>query len=422
MVYKTRFLERIIKKAAASSAAVVVTGPRQAGKTSLLSTIGRKLFPDMETVSFDSPAEADEFGRDPGLFFINHPGVLLLDEIQHVPDIFPYLKREIDRHPGKFRFFISGSQVFPLMRHVAESLAGRAVILDLWPFCIQEAKDIPKSSDAGDTLALIEQPRLAARLKRNEFICSDRRDIVPAMLAGGYPKMLIHHAGSQWLESYRRTYIQRDIRDLAQVADLGKFDRFTVMLAGLSGTIVNKARIAQAVGIDNKTVDHWISILETSYQMIRLPAYARNPTKRLVKRPKYCFADSGLCLHLQGIRDSRALLNAPHFGQLFETFVIMEIRKLYGHAGRSWDAFYWRTPAGVECDLVLSAGGKVIPIEIKHGTTIRRDDWKGLNSFMAEHPQETSHGRLISLYPKIEQLDKKIWHLPIGALLHGVSG
>ncbi|MDO9541833.1 MAG: AAA family ATPase, partial [Kiritimatiellia bacterium] len=129
MVYKTRFLESIIKKATASSAAVVVTGPRQAGKTSLLSNLGRKLFPSMEIISFDSPAEMDEFGRDPGLFFVNHPGVLLLDEIQHVPNIFPYLKREIDKKPGKFRFFISGSQVFPLMRHVAESLAGRAVIL-----------------------------------------------------------------------------------------------------------------------------------------------------------------------------------------------------------------------------------------------------------------------------------------------------
>lgn len=418
MNYKTRFLEQRVKEAVRAFSVVVVTGPRQAGKTSMLLKIGRSLFPELDVVSFDTPDEVDAFRRDPALFFANHPGVLLLDEIQHAPDVLPYVKQEVDRAPGRFRFFLSGSQPFHVMRGVSESLAGRAAVLDLWPFCTQEANGVPDRYDAIETLDLLENPAALAGLLGREYPCNDTRDVLPAMLAGGMPSMLVNEAGPAWLESYRRTYIQRDIRELSQVADLGRFNRFTVLIAGLTGTTLNKAELARDVGIDNKTVEHWLSLLESSYQLVHLQPWFRNSGKRLVKRPKYLFADMGLCLHLQGIRDAQALSLSPYFGRLFETFALMELRKLFAHAGRAWEGCYWRTPQGVECDLVLPAGGRLTPIEIKHGGTIRSDDTAGLRGFMALYKDSTA-GMLLSLHPRVEQLTERIWNLPLGLILKG---
>jgi hypothetical protein len=173
------------------------------------------------------------------------------------------------------------------------------------------------------------------------------------------------------------------------------------------------------VGIDSKTVDHWLSLLETSYQLITLPAYFSNTTKRLVKRPKWVFADSGLGLHLQAIRDSHALLNAPHFGHLFESFVIMEIRKLYGHAGLPWNGSFWRTPKGLECDLVLPVAGRLVPIEIKHTASVGGHDLTALNAFLDLYGRTAHHGIFISMQPRVERLSPRIYNLPVGLILSG---
>ncbi len=419
MDYRRRFIEKHIRDLCGSFGAVLVTGPRQAGKTWLLSQMARKFFPDgMEIVSFDTPSEIDEFRRDPELFFANHPGRLFLDEVQHVPDIFPYLKREIDRRPGEFRFFLSGSQHFPLMKKVTESLAGRAAVLDLWPFAVQEIRDSEVSS-AERTLDLLADPFLLESMLGREYPCNDRNDVIPSMFAGGYPPVALWNGGEPWFESYRRTYIQRDIRDLSQVGDLGMFDRFVVLCAGRTGTIINKAEVGRSLGVNHKTVDHWLNLLETSYQIERIPAHHATSTKRLVKRPRWLFADSGFGLHLQAIRDDRALLNAPHFGSLFESFVIMEIRKLHGHTGRFWDARFWRTPRGLEVDLLLPFAGRLTPIEIKHTAAPRRSNLRSLNSFMNGEKDAANHGIVISLAPRVERLTEKIYNLPLGLLLNG---
>lgn len=421
MNYRTRFLERRIREWVGQFEALVVTGPRQAGKTCLLEHVGRELFPNMERIAFDAPSDIAAFRRDPTLFFANHPGVLFLDEIQHVPDIFPYLKKEIDQARGVFRFFISGSQSFPMMKGVSESLAGRVAVLDLWPFCTQETMGVADRVAANTTVELLENPERLNALAGREFRLNDRDHVAPAMLKGGYPKVVILRAGTQWLESYRRTYIQRDIRELKQVNDLGRFDRFTVLCAGLTGAVLNKADLSRSVGVDNKTIDDWLSLLQTSYQFVELPPFFTNLTKRLVRRPKGLFADIGLGLHLQGIRDAHGLLNAPHFGNLFETFAIMEIRKLYGHAGLPWDGHFWRTPEGMEVDLVLPVAGRVVPIEIKHAMHLRREDYHGVQSFMDLYHTKAPRGVLISMHPRVERLAENIWSFPLGLLLHGAA-
>lgn len=419
MVYRHRFLQHKIASLVKVFGAVLVTGPRQAGKTSLLSHLAAELFPGVtRQVSFDTPSEIDAFRRDPELFFANHPGFVFLDEVQHVPDIFPYLKRELDRARGSFRFFLSGSQHFELMKGVTESLAGRTAVLDLWPFCVQEARGVPVAA-AVRTAELLQNPEKLKPLSGDEYPCNDVSDVIPAMLAGGYPPVVLDEAGGDWLEAYRRTYLQRDVRQLSQVGDLGLFDRFLTLCAGRSGTVVNKAEVSRILGLDHKTVDHWLSLLETSYQVVSLPAYHVATTKRLVRRPKWVFADIGLALHLQGIRDARGLLGAPHFGKLFESFVIMEIRKLFGHLGVPWDACFWRTPKGLECDLVLSAGTRPVPIEVKHGATIGAADFRSLHAFLDDHPRATHCGILISLYPRVERVSRRVFNVPLGLILNG---
>jgi len=225
------------------------------------------------------------------------------------------------------------------MKSVSESLAGRVGILDLWPLARQEIT----GADLSLTVKLLEDPTEIESLSDSEFPVNDSDDIVPAMLAGGYPPVALHDAGVDWIESYRRTYIQRDIRDLSRVADMGRFDRFMMLCAGRTGTIINKADLSSTVGVDNKTIDNWMSLLESSYQILTLPAYFANTSKRLTKRPKWVFADCGLGLHLQAIRSGDSLTAASNFGHLFESFVIMEIRKLFGHTGTSWNGYHWRT-------------------------------------------------------------------------------
>jgi len=418
-MYRARFLERKIADLVKIFGAVLVTGPRQAGKTSLLSHLASELFPGaVQQVSFDTPSEIDAFRRDPELFFANHPGLLFLDEVQHVPDIFPYLKRELDRARGSFRFFLSGSQHFELMKGVTESLAGRTAVLDLWPFAVQEAREVQVGA-AVKTAEFLQDPEQLERISGDQYPCNDRSDVVPAMLAGGYPPVVLREGAGDWLEAYRRTYLQRDIRQLSQVGDLGLFDRFLTLCAGRSCTVLNKAEISRVLGVDHKTVDHWLSLLETSYQIVSLPAYHVTTTKRLVRRPKWVFADTGLALHLQGIRDARGLLGAPHFGKLFESFVIMEVRKLYGHLGVPWDAYFWRTPKGLECDLILAVGGTLVPIEVKHGATIGDGDFQALNAFLEDHRKLVPFGILLSLYPRVEKVSRRIFNVPLGLILNG---
>ena len=414
MEYTPRILEGKIRDMTARFGAILVTGPRQSGKTTLLTHASREIHGEVDAVSFDTPSEIDAFRRDPDLFFANRPGVLLLDEIQNVPDIFPYLKREIDR-AGRFRFYISGSQHFDLMKGVTESLAGRTAVLDLWPLSVQEIRRSHPGA-ALETIRILEDPSRLASLLGSACPLTDH-EVVQAMLSGGYPPPALHGSGADWFEGYRRTYVQRDIRQLAQVADLGLFDRFVTLSAGRTATVENVSDMGRILGVDHKTAARWISLLETSYQLVSMPAHA-SPAKRLVRRPRRFFADIGLALHLQAIRTPDALLNAPHFGSLFESFVVMEIRKTWGHAGLPWDARFFRTPSGLECDLVIPSSGLLVPVEIRHTASPRRRDLTPIESFMTL-PDAAPHGILVSMHPRVEALTPRVFNLPLGLLLSG---
>ncbi len=417
MMYRPRFLEReIVRLAEGSFGAILVVGPRQAGKSTLLQHVGRRLFPGLTVHSFDVPSEVDAIARDPELFFLDHPGVVLLDEIQHAPELLPWLKREIDRQPGQLRFLLSGSQQFGVMKGVAESLAGRVAVLDLWPLAEQELR----GADLRAFVDCLEDPQ-RLRDYNGLRVPLGNAEVLGLMLRGGYPAVALQGGGTTWLESYRRTYLHRDVRDMREVGDLGRFDRFLVLMAGRSGQEVNRAEVARTLGLDHKTVDRWCEVLDATFVGLHLPAFERNPTKRLVRRPKWLFADSGLGCHLQAIRAPDTLAGAPHFGNLFKAWVLGELRKVFAHAAVPWDGCFWRTQDGRECDLVLPGGGRPVPVEIKHSATLGRHDWRGLEAFLDDHP-DSPVGVLVSMAPEVQWLTRRVVNLPLGVVVAGLPG
>lgn len=409
MNYLHRGLEESILATVPHFGALLLTGPRQAGKSTLLRQIAKDLWGDQwHAFSFDTPSDIAQLTQDPELFFMNHPGPLLLDEVQNVPSIFPWLKKFVDQSSGQLKFLMTGSQQFPLMRGVAESMAGRIFVCDLYPFSQRELNQ-KSSSELANALS---NPKLIVERLGLHIPCSDSQ-IIPAMFRGGYPAQAIQNIGGAWFNSYRATYIQRDIRLLGRIENLGAFDKFLVLCAGLSGTLPNKTNLADHLQVDSKTVDHWLTLLQSSYQIQLIPAWTENTVKRVVKRPKLIFTDSGLALHLQAIRDSQALLNAPHFGNMFESWVIMEILKSLHSTSIEFGAYYSRTSNGVECDLVIQSNGQLIPFEIKHTSKPNSSDCKGLLSFCREH-RNAPLGVVISLNPRVEWIAPNIINCPVG--------
>jgi len=412
MKYIHRGVEASLLQAMNRFGAILLTGPRQAGKSTLLRHIAQKKWGTAwQEFSFDTPADIAQFQGDPNLFFLNHPGPLLLDEVQNVPDIFPWLKKMVDQAPEQTRFLLTGSQHFPMMKGVAESMAGRVLVAELQPFSQRELQN--KGSDDIVT-SLLDPKRLVKKIGRS-FPCTDGNDVLPAMLAGGFPAQAIQKLGASWFSSYRSTYLQRDILALGRVENIGAFDRFLVLCAGLSGTLPNKANLADTLQVDAKTVDHWLSMLQAGYQITLIPAWVGNTVKRIAKRPKMIFTDSGLGLHLQAVRSNDALQNAPHFGNLLEAWILSEIQKAFLCCSNEFDAYHWRTSNGVECDLILHVNNTLVPIEIKHTAKPSDSDCKGLIAFRREHRNATI-GLLFSMHPKIEWISTGILNVPIGFL------
>jgi hypothetical protein len=413
MVWKDRMLEQTISHSMKNSECIVITGARQSGKTSLIRNICKKKWGKAFTeFSFDTPTEIDRFQRDPDLFFASQPGILFLDEIQNIPEIFPYIKREIDKNRKKFRFFLSGSQQFQLMKKVSESLAGRATILDLYPF-----SELEKSRSRKDFLfSILTDPRTQNRTIGKKFPIQ-ASEIMNMFLRGGFPEVTFKKKiNPLWFESYRRTYIQRDIRDFSQISNLGKFDRFLVLCASRTGNLFNKSDFANSLDVDNKTIDHWISLLESSYLIHLSRPYYTNISKRLIRSPKLHFVDMGLCLHLLMIQNKRTLENSIQLGHFFESFVISEVKKYFASSGFQIPLPFYRTSTGKECDLILELGGQTLPIEIKYKMKISNKDILGIQSFQESHPN-TKKGFLISLDPEFYPVSQNIYNLPIGLLL-----
>ncbi len=332
---------------------ISITGPRQSGKTTLV----RMLFPEYSYINLENPDERLEVQEDIR-GFLNHyarSGVVI-DEAQNAPDLFSYLQTFVDESNSMGKIILLGSQNFLLMENIAQTLAGRAGIVSLFPFSLAE-------------------------LKQTEYW---KDDVFDFLYTGLYPALYDRHiAPDDYYPSYIQTYIERDVRSLKNIGDLNIFQRFLRLCAGRIGQILNYSSIANDLGIDHKTVKSWISVLEASYVIFLLNPHHRNFNKRVIKQPKLYFYDTGLAASLLRIRSREALYSCYLKGNLFENFIIAEYWKSAIHSGTQPDAFFFRDSTGNEVDLIIDKPPELIPVEIKSGETIANEFFRGLIKYQS---------------------------------------
>ncbi len=337
---------------------VTITGPRQSGKT----TLCRQVFPDKAYVNLENPDTRRFAQDDPRGFLAGLPDGAILDEIQRTPELLSYIQPLIDDDHRRGLFILTGSQQFAVTNSINQSLAGRTALLKLLPFSMEELH--------------AEQGHYPIDL---------------LLLTGFYPRIW-HDAldPSSALAAYLETYVERDLRQLIQIKDLSLFQRFVTLCAGRVGQLLNLNNLAADTGISHQTARNWLTLLEASFIVFRLPPFAANVTKRLVKSPKLYFYDVGLAAHLLGLENELHVSRDPLRGNLFENMVIMEALKYRLHRGRRSNLHFYRDSNGNEVDLLLALGPDLYPVEIKAGLTINRDFFKGLSRFATTIP--TPHG------------------------------
>jgi hypothetical protein len=332
---------------------LLVTGPRQAGKT----TLARATFPDKPYVSLEQPDEREFAAADPRAFLARYPEGAVLDEIQRAPELLSWLQGLVDERRQMGQWVLTGSAQLDLVAGVTQSLAGRVGRVELLPL------------SAGE-LARVD--RLPATLE-------------DALWRGGYPPLFDREvAPGDWFSNYMATYVERDVRQLLGIRDLVQFQRFVRLCAARSGQLLNLAALGADAGIAAVTAREWLSVLETSYLVLRLAPYHTNFGKRLVKTPKLYFLDVGLMAWLLGVREPGTLVTHPARGALFETWVVSELVKRRFHAGEALNMHFWRDHVGHEVDMLVEDPEGLTPIEVKSGTTFASDWPDALHRWRAQ--------------------------------------
>lgn len=350
--YVPRTLTTSLLQAAQQYPVVTLTGPRQSGKT----TLCQATFEDHAYVSLE-PLDNREFATtDPRGFLAQFSGGAILDEAQRVPSLFSYLQEVVDADPSPGRFIVSGSENLALTSSVSQSLAGRTAMLVLLPFSLEE-----RSRVATDT----------------------HLDMV--LFQGGFPRPLVTPVPHErWLQDYFTTYVQRDVRQLTQINDLGAFTRFVRLCAGRTAQEVNLSQLGSDAGVTHNTARAWLGVLEASHLIFQLPAWHSNVTKRIVKRPKLHFVDVGLASALLGIHAPEQLSSHPLRGALFESLVASELLKWRAHRGLPANLHHYREIRGAEIDLLAPGHPRGLAIEAKAGQTVRSEFLKHLTGFNSE--------------------------------------
>jgi len=355
-----RHLQASLESAADQLPVVTLTGPRQSGKT----TLARHTFPDHAYASLEDP-ETREFAlEEPRRFLASFSRGVVLDEVQRTPGLFSFIQVIVDEDPRPGRFVLTGSENFLLAERISQSLAGRCAVLHLLPFSRGELERRPA----------IDPAQLDAP-ERDEGWPSSAGKAEPsldeALFRGSYPR--VHHTGvdaRRWLSGYVATYVERDVRQVVNVGQLEIFQRFLRLCAGRSGQVLNLASLANDVGVSPPTVRSWLSVLEASFLVLRLPPHLSNFNKRLIKSPKIHFVDSGLLCFLLGIRSPDDLASHPLRGAVFESFVISEFLKSFQHVGEEAPLYFWRDRTGNEIDLLVDLGRRLVPWEIKSAESV----------------------------------------------------
>lgn len=381
-----RDVEPRLKKLAGQFPALVLTGPRQSGK----STVCQKVFAHLPGATLESPDVRAFAAEDPRGFLQQFPKGAVLDEIQNSPQLASYLQEIIDREPTPGRWILTGSQNFSVMQSTSQSLAGRAAVVNLLP------------------------------LSRHEVVGFSHhpRTLNETLLTGGYPRILDRKLKpADWLASYVATYLERDVRSLSHVGDLAAFQRFAQLSAGRVAQLLNFSSLAADCGVSQPTAKAWSSVLEASFIAFRLPSYHGNISKRLIKMPKLLFYDTGLACWLLGIREAAQLDVHPLRGAIFECWVVSEIIKQRFNRGEGNGVYFFRDKAGLESDALVQGRKSWKIVEVKAGQTISAD-WavssRKIAELFAKTKQEMSS---VVVYGGIQKQERNgVTYLPWHAI------
>lgn len=383
---------------------VAITGARQVGK----STLVKNAFPAIPMVVFDPINDVENARSDPDLFIKNRTTPVILDEIQYSPQVVPSIKRAVDndRRPGQY--LITGSQQWEVMKLLAESLAGRVAFLDLDSFSLSEIAE--DASGNGWLKGWLETGGISNAKKRNiPFGLYEQlwRGFLPD--AQFLPLNLV----ADFHAAYQRTYIERDVRLMAEISDLSLFGRFFRLCSALTAQEINYSELGREIGVTPQTAMRWLNILVATFQWIEIPVYAGNAIKRISGKPKGYIGDTGIACSSQAISAPEVLGGHPLWGHIFEAAVINEIRKQCRLLSTPPNMYHWRTYGGAEVDLILEWNGTFYPIEIKGKSHPSKMDAKGINSFRKTYPRlKIANGLIIAPAEAAYQLTNEVYVLP----------
>ena len=404
-MYIHRHLEAMLVTAAKMFGAVLVTGPRQVGKTTLV----RRFASNSNYVTLDDPMQLHAAVEQPATFFKDNKPPVFVDEIQYAPNLFPFIKMKVDEENAKGLFYLSGSQQFKLMKNVGESLAGRLGILNLLGLSMREYQQL-KFNDAF--------------LPTEEYFVGRRKELKPlsydelwsVIHRGSMPDLLLNDDFNwqMFYASYVKTYIERDVRELTQVGDEVKFITFMIAVASITGQLLNISSLAKNVGISVSTAERWLSILVTSNIVYLLRPYANNVLKRSVKTPKLYFLDTGLAAYLTKWTTADVLKNGAMAGAFFETFVVAEIIKSYYNKGISEPPLYfYRDKEQKEIDLLIECNGVLYPLEMKKHADPKAADIKAFSVLDDIPGVQRGSGGVICTYHQLVTLKDDDKVIPI---------
>lgn len=359
MGYINRHIEQRITLLSKTWSAILLTGPRQSGKTTMLKNLAEKENTGRKYISLDDLTVRETAKNDPKLFLELYTPPIIIDEIQYAPELFTYIKIYIDAHHNPGDFWLTGSQIFRLMQGVQESLAGRVALLHMSPLSQREITDSPSRPFTTDFSALLSDSREIKPVSAVKMYNRIWNGCMPGMLGGDYTDRNIFYS------SYLSTYIERDVRELSGAIDALKFSKFITAAAARASQLVNYKAMADDADIDQVTAKSWLNILETLGIVFLLHPYSNNVLKRTIKTPKLYFYDTGLICYLTKWSSSEVAMNGAMSGAILENFTVSEIMKSYQNAGLEPYINYYRDRDSKEIDVIIEGDGKLCPLEIK---------------------------------------------------------
>ena len=406
MNYIKRHLEEAVLNLSQSYSAILVTGPRQAGKTTMLRELSAIENMGREYVSLDDLNERNMAKNDPQMFLQLHKPPILIDEVQYAPELFTYIKIHIDKYHNPGDFWMTGSQIFKMMKGVQESLAGRVALLRLSPLSQREINGVGNNPFTTNFDILVDESKKISSKTTPEVFESIWNGCMPGIVSGRYPEREIYYS------SYFSTYLERDVRELSGAIDSLKFMNFVTAVAARTGQLLNYKAIADDAGIDQVTAKSWVNILETLGVAFLLHPYSNNVLKRTIKTPKLYFYDTGLVCYLTKWSSPEVAMNGAMSGALLENFAVSEIIKSYQNAAKEPFLHYYRDRDTKEIDLIIEGDGKLCPIEIKKTTT---PDKRLTRVFgvIDKSPLQMGTGAVLCMADRLSAFDKEHLIIPI---------